>query len=181
MSLKYFPKMWQSKDESQFEFFLETLRPTAKNVLDSKLIQRNREYMYVFLFFCENIFFLASQQSALFDILRLAIFNEFKNSASLPGVANSKHRKRERERKEWVCYVSIADCFVWNSERIQKKFMMFFGISKKTHYINVSPKQFLRFQAAMKLALNWRCPIFETISPKRKPPAVTKSLLKRLL
>jgi len=39
--------MWQSKDESQFEFFLETLRPTAKNVLDSKLIQRNREYVYV--------------------------------------------------------------------------------------------------------------------------------------
>lgn len=27
MSLKYFPKMWQSKDESQFEFFLETLGP----------------------------------------------------------------------------------------------------------------------------------------------------------
>jgi len=108
---------------------------------------------------------LASQQSALFDILRLAIFNEFKNSASLPGVANSKHRKREREREKKS---GCATCQLLTVLfEIQKEFMMFFGISKKTHYINVSPKLFLRFQAAMKLALNCRCPIFETSSPKK--------------
>jgi len=149
MSLKYFPKMWQSKDESQFEFFLETLRPTAKNVLDSKLIQRNREYVYVFLFFCENIFFLASQQSALFDILRLAIFNEFKNSASLPGVANSKHRKRERKRKS--VGVLRVNCWLF-CLKFKKNLWCFLEFQKK-HTILMFPPNFF---SGFKQPWNWR-------------------------
>jgi len=59
--------------------------------------------------------------------------------------------ENEREREKSGCATCQLLTVLFE---IQKEFMMFFGISKKTHYINVSPKQFLRFQAAMKLALN---------------------------
>lgn len=96
----------QSKVESQFEFFLETLRPHRENVLESRFTG-TPQHVYV-CFFASKSFWQANtgDLAALFDITPkciaslshspLAIFNEFKNSASprqaLPTASGGRER-----------------------------------------------------------------------------------------